>query len=211
MNIYIEYGSALPRPEYVLDANTAEHQDNPRGINQVEPKQLFIVLDSKNSVYWFTNIKKANLIQDFFDHFGIKCQLKNIYDSNDFIKNMQSINGLKLSSSPDRLFNTHSLNQNLIKDIFGYGASLATIQFSYSKDKFLDAITRKKFEDLFQERSSYSSFIISGRSDQGVDYVFNNETLLKRIVIEIDTPENGIYDQDIVFEQFREEAHEIMA
>jgi hypothetical protein len=202
--IYIEYGSALPRPDHVYNSLTEEQQDNPRQIDQIEPKQLFIILDLEQSMYWVSNAKKANVIIDYFGYFGKLCALKNIYDSKDFLDKMKSINNIKLSATPNQLFNVHSLSRNLTNDIFGYGASIATLQFGYTQDNILDLLKRKKFVALFEERSSFSSFIISGRDDMGIEYVFNSENVLKRIDIYVQETYNQVYDPEIVFNLFTE-------
>lgn len=199
VQIYLEYGNPLPRPEHVINTETTQNEDNPRTEAQIEPKQMFVLIDSRHSVAWFSNIKKSSILATIFTKLGIRSEIKNIYNAEDFIEKIKSINGIKLATTPETLFNATKLKHYLNNDIYGYGASSAILELKYHKTVSLEGDLMENLRDLFSNRVSFDTFIVSGKDDGNMDVVFNNESLVEKIFLDIKPLPSGEYLSDEVF------------
>jgi hypothetical protein len=203
VTFYIEYGTPKPLPDHVINVEKNRDEDNPRSLNQIEPKQMFALIDIANSQIWTSSIKKEGVIVSIFNRMGLKCELKNIYNTDEFVDKLKSVNGIKVTSTPESLFKLSKLNEVLDYDVYGYGASSAILELKYKKSKLLSGDIQKNISELFQQRSSFESFIISGINDGDMNVVFNNESLVQKIYLDIEEKETGDFDQIEVINEMK--------
>lgn len=113
--IEIEYGHPLPRRDYVINQDTKEKEDNRRGENQFEPKICYCVIDFTKSYLWISNLKQKKNIKEFLvKTLGVDTVvLKDVYNEEEFLKLLYTLDELKFSGEPNLLSATESLSASL--------------------------------------------------------------------------------------------------
>lgn len=198
--ITIEYGTTMPRPDHVINYETDENEENPRQPGQIEPKQMFAMIDIDNSCIWASSLKKISIIETLFTKLDYRIELKNIYNADEFISKLKTVDNIKLTSTPENLFKESCLNETLDNNVYGYGASLATLELKYKNKKRINLQAFENIKDLFRKRNSFTKFIICGRDDGNMGVVFNNETLVEKIFLDVLYNDAGQYDPEEVYD-----------
>lgn len=187
VRIYINQGDKYPYPPKVIDAALNEH-DNPRPPEQIElDEQLFILVDIKTQRIWISDQRKKTEIANWLAvKLHKKVIVKSIINEREFIEKMESVSQISFSIMPD-LFNSSDqdiLSNNLVKDIYGFGAEKARMEFSYNNSRISDKI-KEKFYALIKQSNNFQEITVIGRSDENLDTVFNVNEVVARLFIEV--------------------------
>ncbi|MBN1969082.1 MAG: hypothetical protein JXR48_00750 [Candidatus Delongbacteria bacterium] len=199
--LYIEYGKPNPRPEEVVNTDTGEKENNPRQSNQYEPEQCFALLDFNNSIMWLSNGSKKSVILSFLnENFNESTiVIKDIYDEEEFLKNIKILENLKISVLPNRLFvDTNTLSKALLENIYGYEADYATLSLSYNKKKNLKNL-KSKLRQILSHKEAFKAITISGRDENNLSMLFNDKIITKKIKIKAEIDNNEVFNKDSVF------------
>lgn len=200
--LYIEFGNPLPRPDKVITVDTHELQENPRALNQYEPKQEFAIIDFEKSILWISYTRhKTFFTEAFKEAFDTQnVLLKNVYSEEDFLNVIKKVDEIKLSALPSLFSDTFTLSKELVADMQGYGATFATLIMRFKDASVLERM-KNKIKELFNKKVAYKSLVITGRDENNVSVIFNNDFLQRKIPIKALVSDAGIFDQNVVFSQ----------
>lgn len=201
--LYIEFGHPLPRPDKVYNVNTHQTEDNPRTVEQYEPKQEFAVFDFRKSILWISYTKHKTFFTDTSkEAFQTEnVVLKNIYNEEEFLSSIKKIDEIKFSSSPNLFSETVTLAKELTTELQGFGATSAMLIMKFKDVSSFTDKMKNKISQLFSKKASYKSLVISGRDENNVSVIFNNDLLQRKIPIKALVSETQVFDQNNVFSQ----------
>lgn len=201
--VYIQFGNPLPRPDNVINTETHQPKENPRQPNEYEPKQEFALFDFNNSSLWISNTQRKtffiDLLKEIFDTDNVI--LKNVYNETEFINAIKKVEEIKFSALPNIFTSTNTLSKELTDEILGYGATIATLIMKYSTENRINDNLINRIKNLFSHKETYKSLVITGRDENNLGIIFNNELVSKRIPMKAVVNENEIYDVQNVFAQ----------
>jgi hypothetical protein len=191
-------GSAMPRNPTVYDVITKESTPNPRQSNQVEQKETFGLIDFNTSFLWLSNSKKRQSFIDFlrpsFMNKGIVS--KDIYDEEKFIQTIKKLDSIKISAEPELFSQSQTLAECLSAEISGYEATVASLQFQYTK-KNIGKNLLEKIKSILRGRNCFRGVTISGRDENNLGMLFNANVFSRKI--EFKAPVNEMFLADDVF------------
>jgi len=201
--VYLQYGHPLPRPDNVINTDTLQSKDNPRQANEIEPKQEFALFNFNNSSLWLSNMKRKaffiELLKEKID--GKSIIIKNVYNEEEFLNSIKKVEEIKFSAFPNLFSDTNTLSKELSDEILGYGANIATLIMKYTTNNSITAGIIQRFKNLFAHKETYKSLVITGRDENNMGIIFNNEIFSKRIPMKALVNENEIYNIQNVFAQ----------
>jgi len=205
LTINFSDGSSMPRNPKVYDQETHSLEENPRNINQIEPKEYFAIIDFQTSFLWLNNTKKKSLLMSFLQsHFKNKLiVLKDIYDEQDFIETLKTLDGIKVSAVPPNIFAQTNTTSKALNDEM-YLASRAELSLTYDKIKVIDRI-KDKVSSILHNRQSFQSVTISGRDEKDLGMIFNNNLFTRKISFKTEVDDNGMFCPEEVFEKLIKE------
>lgn len=191
-------GSAMPRNPQVYNKEKQEFEPNPRGENQIEPKDYFAVFDLNSSYVWLSNTKKKNVLLGYFRKLfrGRELVLKDVYEEEKFVETMKTLDHIKISAAPSLFSSSHTLSQALVDEM--YGAQEAILHLKY-QNVFVGDTFRDKIKSLFGNKSSFNNITISGRDEKNLGMLFNNNLFSKKIDIDALVDENEMFNTNDVF------------
>lgn len=201
LTINFSDGSSMPRNPRIYDQDTHTREDNPRKKNQIEPKEHFAIIDFESSFLWLNNTKKKSLLLSFLQSYFKNKQivLKDIYDEQDFIDTLKTLDGLKVSAVPANIFaQTNTISKALNDEM--YLASKAELSLTYDKIRVIDKI-KNKISNILHHKESFQSITISGRDEKDLGMFFNNNLFTRKISVKLDVDDNGMFSPDDVFEK----------
>lgn len=205
LTINFSDGSSMPRNPKVYDQNTHALEENPRNKSQIEPKEYFAVIDFKTSFLWLNNTKKKTLLINFLQSYfnSKKLVLKDIYDEQDFIDCLSTLDGIKISAVPPNIFAQTNTTSKALNDEM-YLASKAELSLTYDKVRVMDTI-RDKISNIMHNRESFQTITISGRDEKNLGMFFNNNLFTRKISFKSEVDDNGMFSPNLVFEKLIEE------
>lgn len=191
-------GSSMPRNPNIYDQKTHTIKENPRSKEQIEPKEYFALIDFRTSFLWLSNTKKKSLLlcflQQFFDNKQII--LKDIYDEEDFINCLNTLDGIKVSAVPSLFIDTNTTAKALNDEM--YLAAKAELKLTYDRVKILDKL-KHKITRILHQKESFQNITISGRDEKGLEMLFNNSLFTRKISFKTDIDDNGMFSPKTVF------------
>lgn len=138
VTFYFNDGDKFPYSEKVLNASdpTYPEEDNPRSPDQIElNNQFFVLADiAKQRLYISDQRKRNKFSQWLAEKTGKEINIKSIINESEFIEKIKTVDQITFSIEPN-LLNSGSediLSNNLVRDIYGYGADRAKIELSYN-------------------------------------------------------------------------------
>lgn len=195
-------GNAKPRNPIVVDIDTQKEEPNPRQPNQVEPKETFGLLDFNTGLLWLSNSKKKSIVIDFLKiKFKTKSVIiKDVYDEEMFLGNLRQLDGIRVSAVPDIFSQSGILKENLVDEIYGYEASIATINFHYQQ-KLVNENLMEKIKKIFGSRNYLRNIMITGRDEKGLGMLFNSDGFSRKIQFKARIDENEMYCVEDVYKK----------
>jgi len=201
LKIFFSDGSSMPRSPKVYDKETRELENNPRNKNQIEPKEYFALIDFNTSFLWLSNTSKKTSLVNYFKRYfsNSELKLKDIYNEQEFINTLEMLDGIKISVVPNLLFvSTNTLSKALSDEM--YPASKAELSLTYNKIGVLEKI-KDKILNIFKNKDSFESITISGRDKKGLEILFNNNSFSRKISVESEVDDDGMFCPGDVFEK----------
>lgn len=203
--ITINSGQAKPRCPYVINSKTGAISDNKRGEYEVEPKQIFVIIDMKTSFMWISNSRKIKFTTSFIgEMMGKEVCIKDIYNEKEFIEALESLDQIKFSAAPNLFSDDLNITRVLAEDVYGYDADIATLVLDYKRNKSVSSFLKEKILKLLKSKN-YADVVISGRDKDNIGLLFNANVFSKKIIFESVVDENEMFDLDHLFKKFEEE------
>ncbi len=208
--IPINGGSVYPLPQEVIHAETFEKSPNPRSKDFVEPKQDFAIIDFSTGYLWISNIYRKILLWTYFVEIfkTTSITIKEAINESDFIGAIKSVNNIKMSVVPGLFSHTGVLSDELGKEIYGYGATTAVLEFKY-KEKMVGDDLKTKITSLIRNRDAYRDVTISGKDANGATMLFNPDAVLRKINVRAKMNNNGTFNEKDVWEKVKKELKKI--
>jgi len=200
LKISLEFGNPLPRQEKVRNVQTLKKEKNPRKKTQFEPKQAFLIFDFSTSSIWCSNSKKKPFIIDWFKLLfeTNNIIIKNVFNENEFIETIKTIDEIRFSASPDLFSENDSLKKALADEIMGYGASVASLKLNFNSRNNRDKLIGR-IKNLIKKKIHYKNLVISGRDSRNFGMIFNEKLLSKNIKIKAQVNNNDVFNKDSVY------------
>ncbi|QZE15378.1 hypothetical protein K4L44_05965 [Halosquirtibacter laminarini] len=156
----------------------------------------YYIIDIKNSTLWISDIRRDKIFKDILKQIcrSNNICIKNIYNKEQFIQALRSLNTLKMSVTPSSLlFSNNSLNEALSQDVFMYDAADIEIKLKYAdlslkRNQVSGFFSKKdKLEELLND-SSVKSLLICGKDKDNRAIFFNSNAISEelRLRVEID-------------------------
>jgi hypothetical protein len=202
LTIVLGDGTAKPRNPETIKLSTLEKIENPRTIDEVEPKISFCLIELEKNRIWMSDFRKLNQVVSFFNSKSdeMKFSTKNIFNTETLLERIKSLDQLKLCYEPDLLNNNTDLNNVLHTNIYGYGSTDLTLDFGYRNTPITSKILQH-LTGVFNNKNSYKNLVISGRDERNLGMVFNmHNGIFRKIDFEITNDENGMKNSKEVFQ-----------
>lgn len=204
--IPMTHGSPYPLPENVININTNLPETNPRRADQYEPKQDFAVVDFNTGYVWVSSTHRKIVLWTFFFEKlrGYEVVLKEVFDKDNFIKTIKTIDNIKMSAVPNIFSATNTLANELANEIHGYEAAVATLIFNY-KNKIVGDGLKEKLKSIMGAPGAFKNLMIAGKDANNIGVFFNSETIMRKVNIRTELNPNGTYNPDDVWSKIKKE------
>ena len=206
ISLYFEEGGALPRPETVYNIETNIDEENPRNKKQIERNtQTFVLIEERTQKIYLSNLKKKKEVEDWLKKkLSKNIIIKNIIDQEKFIDEIEQLNTIWLATSPDIFSSTGILGEELTRDIHNFGISIKHLGVSikFEGNRFPKKAMQKLKQLLSKnQRSPLEKLEISGRVDDKFERIFNIDSIVDKIEIEVAPEKTGLFNKDNVFKK----------
>lgn len=203
----VNFGTADPRADKVVNIADGTERDNPRGLNEAELRnQLFVMYDYNRETLYLSNRRYQKTIMEIFKEqfeFEAKAVFANIHE---FIKHVTSIKEVQFTSTAD-LFSQNQVQRNALMDLTGVESpSRFKIITDYKGqypikqlEKFLTSL------DSEAQKRALSGLVIKGDNESGFEQIYNVDTLISKVAIILHKDENGIVDSNAAETLLRKE------
>lgn len=187
--LVIESGKLEPRDTTVTDYYTNQKRENPKSETELEfLKQFFVLFDLDNNLLYFSDVRHRNLLEKILkDTMGVEFSIKGLYeDKEEFFKILSSVDEIQFTSKDD-IFSTLSQKRGALYDLFetdGLEDLTLNVKLSSMKINKIKTFLRRILKE--SENHQLSSILIRGNDDAGFEYVFNRDTFIKKISINVE-------------------------
>lgn len=187
--LVIESGKLEPRDTTVTDYYTNQKRENPKSETELEfLKQFFVLFDLDNNLLYFSDVRHRNLLEKILkDTIGVEFSIKGLYeDKEEFFKILSSVDEIQFTSKDD-IFSTLSQKRGALYDLFetdGLEDLTLNVKLSSMKINKIKTFLRRILKE--SENHQLSSILIRGNDDAGFEHVFNRDTFIKKISINVE-------------------------
>lgn len=196
--IKIKYGRTKPYSETVDNLKENKIEPNPKHKNQVElQKQFFAFFYYKKNIIFFSSLKEINKLDYILKKINNEYEIKkNIINIDDIKKYCNKINKIKLTINNNLLGQSNNFYPILNQETDKIGLGQAT-QYQL-KIKFNSVSITDNFIEFLKNTINKKDFLeslecIGHNSEKNMDLIFNTETFVNKINIDIDKDDNGFY------------------
>lgn len=193
----VESGTLEPRDKYVIDKTSKKKRKNPKKETEIELlKQLFAFYDYKTNLLYLSDVRNKKIFEDIIHEITEqKFMLKGIYeDKETFLNLLNNVEEIKFTSKED-LFSSDSKKRCSLIDLVGtteitdLTLDIKTNSHQFNPINFL--------KDLMTEETEYTlnGLLIRGKDETGFEHVYNQQTFIKKIVIDAEKY-SGKYDSE---------------
>ena len=200
--IYFNDGNKFPYTNKVIDSDLNEHA-NPRSPDEIElDDQFFLLVDVQSQrIFMSDQRRKTSVISWLNSKIKKKIEIKPIINEDEFIQKIKSVNKVCFTVVPNlfNLKNENILSNELVQDIYGFGAEEGHIELSYNDAKITEKIL-DKLKALIGQKKDFKSITVIGRGDENFVSIFNIEEIINAIYIDINCDnESRLLDEKNVF------------
>ena len=187
--IVIESGKLEPRDTTVTDYYTNQKRENPKSETELEfLKQFFVLFDLDNNLLYFSDVRHRNLLEKILkDTTEVEFSIKGFYeDKEEFLKILSSVDEIQFTSKDD-IFSTLSQKREALYDLFetdGLEDITLNVKLSSMKINKIKTFLRRILKE--SENHQLSGILIRGNDDAGFEHVFNRDTFIKKISINVE-------------------------
>lgn len=187
--LVIESGKLEPRDTTVTDYYTNQKRENPKSETELEfLKQFFVLFDLDNNLLYFSDVRHRKLLEKILkDTTGVELSIKGFYeDKEEFLKILSSVDEIQFTSKDD-IFSTLSQKREALYDLFetdGLEDITLNVKLSSMKINKIKTFLRRILKE--SENHQLSGILIRGNDDAGFEHVFNRDTFIKKISINVE-------------------------
>ena len=187
--IVIESGKLEPRDTTVTDYYTNQKRENPKSETELEfLKQFFVLFDLDNNLLYFSDVRHRNLLEKILkDTTEVEFSIKGFYeDKEEFLKILSSVDEIQFTSKDD-IFSTLSQKREALYDLFetdGLEDITLNVKLSSMKINKIKTFLRRIVKE--SDNHQLSGILIRGNDDAGFEHVFNRDTFIKKISINVE-------------------------
>jgi hypothetical protein len=190
--LYFNEGDKYPYSDTVMDGDSFEELENPRKPEMIEMRgQLFVVIDCNTQRIWLSDQRQRATVANWMhEKIGCDVYVKSVISESDFVEHIKSVSGISFAVLP-HLFNHAGegvLSANLVHDIYQFGAEKARVQLLYRNTNLTDTI-KEKLNQLISQKDNFNEITVVGKSDDGLDTVFNLEEVISKAKIQVESDE----------------------
>lgn len=203
ISLYFVEGATHPRPKEVRNIKTDKTEENPRSEFQIEEgDQMFVLIDVKTQRIFLSDYRKRNYVCDFLlEKLNEVASFKNIV-SRDSLDEFKSIKSVKFSAPPNMFTQSGRLGEILTQDIDNYGVGIKRVEVAlkFSDNRLPDRL-KSTIKKLISEKENQQldTLIVSGKSDRDFERIYNTESIIDKVHIDIVKGESGLYEPGSVF------------
>lgn len=203
--LIINSGNIEPRDDYIIDIDSKNERKNPRSETEVELiKQVFVYYDFSSDLLYISGVKYRKLFEEILGMKTDEILIKGVYEGEaTFLKLIKSVDEISFKSEPN-LFATVSNKRKTLYDFF------ETNELGdFTMDLKLKGIAKAKIinflKSMFSEQKNQAvnSLTIRGKDESDFEYVYNSETFIKKIIINLDKQKNGKFNNKSVLQALR--------
>lgn len=187
VQIYQLYGGRFPYPTEIVGEDLNTHP-NPRSPGEIElDKQFFALIDCQEQRIYISDQQRK---YSFCDWLGNKIskdvEIKSIIEEKEFVEKIRNIDRIYLSVEPN-LLNSYAgtLSNELVNNIYGFGADRARIEFQYNQTRISDQI-KSKLQQAFNQKETSKNLVVIGRDDKGFESIFNSGEIISKISVDVE-------------------------
>ncbi len=204
--IYINEGKKYPYADKVIDSTDADlsEKNNPRSANLIEPDdQFFALLDIQTQRLFISDQRKKKSFNSWLNEkTSSDFTIKSLISEDQFLDTIKFISEISFTASPTLFNGTNSdtLSENLVRDIYGYGAEKASIKLTYNNKEPISTRVLNKLKSLIGHKEEFDDIVVIGRNEQDFESVFNIEGIINKILVNVSSDmESTLLDPQIVF------------
>lgn len=195
---FIEYGSNMPREDYVINLKTKEEKLNPLDDDDAELlKQIFALYDFDSNLLYLNNIKNRSIFLEILEYIlNEKFEIKGMYqEKSEFIKILNEIKEISFTSK-NNIFSQNSIKRNSLENLSGVSSCNDFIIKIEYKKAYIENL-KNHILSLFkeEENKSLNSLLIRGIDEEGFEHLYNIKTFIKKISIYLEKNNKGKYEE----------------
>ena len=203
--LHARYGKSIPHSDTVYDTKELEEQDNPRSTNQVEPvKQLFFLYCTNSNALYLSDMRKKLWVAEYLQSkLGQDVVVKNFLDNvEEFMQQVKRIEKIKLVTKRD-LFTSRGSFMDIFpvqRDLLGLGEPAKfTLDVNFERARLNDRFIAK-FKELvnYKDSGEVDSLVCVGRDDSNFETIFNVDSFIQKVSVEVEKDEQEFYDPTTV-------------
>lgn len=207
--IFLKQGRAKPRTETVFNIKTSGVEANPRREEQVElNKQTYLVIHKKSNRCFISNLRKL----DYFagrlgsilsKKIGFTPVIKSIDEVTKSLKILEEVTFVVQND----LFAAEDKTINLFGKGFSY-LGLDKPDELHIRARFTNNSNIASVRQFFKKitnNPSFSSISCTCKDAEKIEHILNIDGACRRILVQTDRDENGLYNDDIIVSTFAKE------
>lgn len=142
---------------------------------------------------WISNNKKKGTVLAFLREKipDVSVSTKDIYDENNFIETLNSLNEIRFTAVPEIFSKVNSPTNALEDEINLYEAREAELRLKYKNYTLMPSLIRK-IKSLFKDKDKYKSIMISGRDRKDADILFDSSVFARNVKVWAYVDDNGM-------------------
>lgn len=195
----LDYGKPNPIDNELTNIKTGTKKENQRTLEEAElTSQLFALYDFKKELLYFSNLNKENVFTSILNKKLEKhLFLKRFYkQKEEFISILKEVDEISFTDAKN-LFNQDTKRRQALIDLTGTNAPE---KFTLSSHYFKASQLKHFIRDLFDSRArnELNELVIKGTDDNNFAFVYNVDTFMQKIIINVTRNDKGTFDSEKV-------------
>lgn len=190
-----DYGQPNPIDNKLTNIKTGAKKENLRTLEEAElTNQLFALYDFEKELLYFSNLNKekvfTNMLKEKLEKDFI---IKRFYkQKEEFISILKEVDEISFTDAKN-LFNQDTKRRQALIDLTGTNApEKFTLSSHYSKASQLKHFIRELFDS--RTRNELNELVIKGTDDNNFEFIYNVETFIQKIIINVTRNDKGTFD-----------------
>lgn len=199
--LYFKKGEKYPYCKDVFNSKQEKIIKNPRSVDNIELSEpIFLLIDLTTSRIFISDQKKKAEIMVLLKEITNKfIEIKPLMKQKEFIDKIRTVKEISFSAEPNMFTKTNTLSENLVEDIYGYGAKEATLKLKYDQSSNFK-VAREKIRAIYNKRECFKNITIIGRTSDKFEKIFNIEEVVGKLSLNITIDTNTkLFNKDEVF------------
>lgn len=196
--IYLQYDNANLYAPHVVDTTDDTVKDNPRPKNQVEMRnQLFACYDLVDGCLYISDYQKKTAITDYMaDTLQCAVKAKYIYSSIDeFISRVTTLKSVSFTQRYNLYNDPQDSIFRKLPSIYGLDLpNRSKVKLDYGNTPIGSVKDAMRDWKVKREAGEFEDIVVIGVDDSGFEEVFNFQTAISAVEINVIKDDNGRFD-----------------